>query len=103
MLSQEPFSEREDLISYISDTYKELNGIRPRWMPFDEMSLADLRKEADKLADEVQDSMCQENDAPWEARYAAEDAEKAAREAAEQELACEEQWLNKAAELGYAY
>lgn len=102
----EPFSERDDLISYISDTYKELNGIRPRWMPFDEMSMEELRAEAEKLDDEVRESydlVCHEDDAPWEAYYSAEDAEELAREAAMRELSYEERWLNKAVELGYAY
>ena len=45
--------EREDLASYISDTFKCINGIRPRWWGLNEWSLADLRKEAKSLEDEV--------------------------------------------------
>ena len=45
--------EREDLASFISDTFKAVNGIRPRWWNLNEWSLADLRKEATSLEDEV--------------------------------------------------
>ena len=33
--------ERADLQSYISDTFKAIHGIRPRWMNLNEMSLED--------------------------------------------------------------
>ena len=45
--------EREDLASYISDTFKSINGIRPRWWDMREWSLEDLRAEAKSLEDEV--------------------------------------------------
>jgi len=45
--------EREDLASYISDTFKAINGVRPRWWDFREWSLNDLRAEAESLEDEV--------------------------------------------------
>ena len=45
--------EREDLASFISDTFKAINGIRPRWWDMREWSLADLRAEAQSLEDEV--------------------------------------------------
>ena len=45
--------EREDLASYISDTFKAINGIRPRWWDLREWSLDDLRTEAKSLEDEV--------------------------------------------------
>ena len=45
--------ERQDLASYISDTFKSINGIRPRWMNLREWSLDDLRAEAKSLEDEV--------------------------------------------------
>jgi hypothetical protein len=40
---------RDDLIGYISDEYKSVHGIRPRWMNFSDMSLAELREEADRI------------------------------------------------------
>ena len=46
-------NEREDLASFISDTFKAINGIRPRWWDMREWSLADLRAEAQSLEDEV--------------------------------------------------
>ena len=45
--------ERADLQSYISDTFKAIHGIRPRWMNLNEMSLEDLRVEATSVEDEV--------------------------------------------------
>ena len=45
--------ERADLSSYISDTFKAINGIRPRWWNLREWSLDDLRAEAKSLEDEV--------------------------------------------------
>ena len=52
--------EREDLASYISDTFKAINGIRPRWWDLREWSLDDLRAEAKSLEDEVVESIKQE-------------------------------------------
>ncbi len=46
-------TERDDLISYIWDAYKDANGIRPRWMDFASMSIEDLRETADRLSDEI--------------------------------------------------
>ena len=45
--------EREDLASYISDTFKAINGYRPRFWDMREWSIADLRAEAKSLEDEV--------------------------------------------------
>jgi hypothetical protein len=53
-------SERQDLASYISDTFKAINGIRPRWWDLREWSLDDLRAEAKSLEDEVVESIKQE-------------------------------------------
>ena len=52
--------ERADLASYISDTFKAINGIRPRWWDLREWSLDDLRAEAKSLEDEVVASIKQE-------------------------------------------
>ena len=52
--------EREDLASFISDTFKAINGIRPRWWDMREWSLADLRAEAQSLEDEVVESIKQD-------------------------------------------
>ena len=49
--------EREDLASYISDTFKAINGYRPRFWDMREWSLADLRAEAKSLEDEVVESI----------------------------------------------
>ena len=52
--------EREDLASFISDTFKAINGIRPRWWDMREWSLDDLRAEANSLQDEVIESILQD-------------------------------------------
>ena len=52
--------EREDLASFISDTFKAINGIRPRWWDMREWSLDDLRAEAQSLEDEVVESIKQD-------------------------------------------
>ena len=52
--------EREDLASFISDTFKAINGIRPRWWDLREWSLDDLRAEAQSLEDEVVESIKQD-------------------------------------------
>ena len=52
--------ERADLQSYISDTFKAIHGIRPRWMNLNEMSLEDLRVEAKSVEDEVVETIKRE-------------------------------------------
>ena len=52
--------EREDLSSYISDTFKAINGFRPRWWDMDDMSLEGLRDVAQSLEDEVVESIKQD-------------------------------------------
>ena len=52
--------EREDLSSYISDTFKAINGFRPRWWDMDDMSLEGLRDVAKDLEDEVVESIKQD-------------------------------------------
>ena len=51
--------ERADLSSYISDTFKAINGFRPRWWDMDDMSLQGLRDVAQSLEDEVVESIKQ--------------------------------------------
>ena len=48
--------ERDDLLSYISDTYKSLNGFRPRGITSG-MTIEDLRTQADSLEQEVLDGI----------------------------------------------
>ena len=52
--------EREDLASYISDTFKAINGYRPRFWDMREWSIADLRAEAKSLEDEIVESIKQD-------------------------------------------
>lgn len=52
--------ERNDLISYISDEYKGLHGIRPRWIKFSEMTLQELREEANRLEAEIKAEIARE-------------------------------------------
>jgi hypothetical protein len=50
-------AERADLACYISDTFKALNGIRPRWWNLNDWDLEDLRREADDLEVEVKEDI----------------------------------------------
>ena len=65
--------ERADLATYISDTFKAINGFRPRWWDMREWSIEDLRKEAKSLEDEVVASI--ERERAQEARRQAEMAD----------------------------
>ena len=49
--------ERADLASFISDTFKAINGFRPHFGDMTEWPLADLRREAQSLEDEVVESI----------------------------------------------
>ena len=51
--------ERIDLASYISDTFKAINGFRPRWWDMNDMSLSGLRDVAQSLEDEIVESIKQ--------------------------------------------
>ena len=46
-------AERADLATYISDTYKAVNGIRPRWYDFQGAEIKYLREWAKHLEEEV--------------------------------------------------
>jgi len=46
---------REDIVDYIWDVYKEVNGIRPRWMDFDSMSYEELDTYAKELAAQAEE------------------------------------------------
>lgn len=41
--------ERHCLVSSIWDGYKDINGIRPRWIDFDSMSMDELREMEDSI------------------------------------------------------
>ena len=43
---------RDNLINYIWDEYKSVNGIRPRFMNFNKMGIRQLRKEVNYLMKE---------------------------------------------------
>ena len=45
---------RDDLVGYISDRYKELNGIRPRFFDWDAMSIEELEAEADYISAQIE-------------------------------------------------
>ena len=45
--------ERADLASFISDTFQAINGFRPHFGDMTEWPVADLRREAQSLEDEV--------------------------------------------------
>jgi hypothetical protein len=56
---------RRNLIQSYSDWYKELHGIRPRWVNFAEKSVEDLQDMLDALAGEAKDM---EDESFWAAQ-----------------------------------
>ena len=53
---------RDDLQSFIWDSYKEAYGIRPRFMDFESMSMDQLRKEADSCANAAEETFQREKE-----------------------------------------
>ena len=51
LTSWEELSRRDQLAATHYDFYKDVHGIRPRWMNYDAMSEEDLEKELDLLTD----------------------------------------------------
>lgn len=72
--------ERQDLLSYISDTHKAIYGIRPRGETA-QMTIDDLRAEATFLEDEIIDQIKRETEYN-KRRAERERREKAAHKAA---------------------
>lgn len=56
-------TERQELAGYISDTYKSLNGIRPRWIDFENAPIEALREEAADLQRQVERDIREEQEA----------------------------------------
>lgn len=52
--SWDELSRKEQLASIHYDYYKDVHGIRPRWMNYDAMSEADLEAELDQLGREAE-------------------------------------------------
>lgn len=69
--------ELHDMRSNIWDLYKDVHGIRPRWMNFDEMSADELRATYDSLIEELQEQNARQAKAEAEAveRFEAKIAE----------------------------
>ena len=82
------------------DLYKEVNGMRPRWYRYSEMSTADLETAVLRLHEEAREAAEEwaAIDAHWEA-VAREEAEQAAQEAVKRH---EERWMDRAAAVGAA-
>lgn len=58
-------SEREELLSYINDAFKDAHGFRPRgalWEHFTSLSVEELNEEADKLSTEIARQIKEEAD-----------------------------------------
>ena len=49
--------ERYSLISYISDAHKDAHGFRPRHFDYESMSMDELKALADRISDEVVESI----------------------------------------------
>lgn len=76
------------------DLYKEVNGIRPRWYRYDEMSTGDLERAVLSLQEEAREAA--EEWAAIEARLEAEGRQ----EAEEAVRRHEERWMDRAAAMG---
>lgn len=50
MKSWNELSRKEQLVATHYDFYKDVHGIRPRWMNYDEMSEADIEAELESLS-----------------------------------------------------
>ena len=50
-------SEKQQLIVLISDTYKDVNGFRPRYLPFNEWTVEALRNYLSELQAEAGNEM----------------------------------------------
>jgi hypothetical protein len=87
--------ERMLLASEISDSYKAIHGIRPRWIRTDLMTLAQLRAELDAIVSVPREAEAweAEDDRYWgevEARFEAEAAEAEAKAKSEAQIAKED-------------
>ena len=51
---------REDLVSYISDAFKDLNGCRPRFLDTDQMTTQELRDYAESLSNRIDQAVEEE-------------------------------------------
>lgn len=83
------------------DLYKDVHGISPRWIDYDELTTPELEARMISLIAEAEEAAAV--DAEEEARLAKEEAEADEAAAAHAEVAHQERWLDEAQALGYAY
>lgn len=83
----ESHSKREEMEAVYSDMYKELNGIRPRWVNFSELTDEELQNMIDDLQKDIDVSI---EDERWEEERSEERAEEE-KEIEELEPSAEEQ------------
>ena len=60
MLTWDQLSHKEQLQSIHWDLYKDVHGIRPRWMPYAEMSVEALEEEINSLQGQLEAVMANE-------------------------------------------
>jgi hypothetical protein len=60
-LYTEAYSEREEMIMIYSDRYKDIHGVRPRWMRWDEYSDEEVKQEYDRQSKQYSEYIDQEN------------------------------------------
>ena len=57
MQSWNEMSRKDQLAAIHYDLYKDVNGVRPRWYNYDEMSELDLERELDSLEEQLKVNM----------------------------------------------
>jgi hypothetical protein len=73
MKSWEELSRKEQLAATHYDFYKDVHGVRPRWMNYDAMTEQELEQELDSLSKQAEVVFAEEKKAEAEAIVAFED------------------------------
>lgn len=93
-------SRREELLSYISDAYKDANGFRPRGLGYNEMSVVELEAEAEYLSKAVGEAIAEERKNELRLRAKWEESVNAALEAGAPDRESAVRWLFDAENFG---
>lgn len=72
MTPWEQMSERDQLAATHYDFYKDVHGVRPRWMNYEEMSVEELKAELDSLSKQAEVVWAEEKRVQEESAFALE-------------------------------